>query len=128
MMNKGTPMDEADLPDTDEDEARPWERPGQVRRDVEPDRGLLLLIVGWVGASLAGLSFLLQGVAILAANDWFLWASLFFSLAGLPVGLFAWGMACHDLGEMQTGALDPAGKKAAKRALFLGVLTFGACV
>jgi hypothetical protein len=39
-------MADPDLPDADE--ARPWERVGEVRRDVSPHRGNLLLLLARV--------------------------------------------------------------------------------
>jgi len=115
------PQQDKDL-DTD---PRPWEQPGQVRRDVEPHRGVLLLAVGWAGAVLVGFSFLLEGVAHFAKHDAFLWFSFFFALAGLPLGVSACGMAVHDLEAVLAGVLDPAGEAAARRTLLLGTLAVG---
>jgi hypothetical protein len=48
----------------DEGEPRPWERPGQVRRDVAPHRGPWLLLSAWVGLSFSVLSLLLGALTL----------------------------------------------------------------
>jgi hypothetical protein len=47
------------------DDDRPWERHGAVRRDAEPDRGLLLCVLGQAALLLA-----LVGGALLGAVVW----------------------------------------------------------
>jgi hypothetical protein len=37
----------SDIPDSPDDDDRPWERPGAVRRDYEPHRGSLLESLAW---------------------------------------------------------------------------------
>jgi hypothetical protein len=75
----------------------PWERPGAVRRDCEPDRAWMLGPMG--GLSLLGgvLSLLpcLVGVAP----------------AALALSCTTWLLARQDLGKMRAGRMDPRGRK-----------------
>jgi hypothetical protein len=80
----------------DTDEPRPWERSGEVRRDVAPHRAELLC--GLANVSLAcGLAALVFGVP---------------ALVGVPLGLAASVQTSRDLERMATGTLDPQGRAA----------------
>jgi hypothetical protein len=90
------------FPDPDEEE-RPWEesdRP-QVRRDCDPHRGPLILVLGIISLVVGALSLpsFLCGlpIAILAPF-------------GLLLGIGAWVMASRDLAKMAAGTMDPDGK------------------
>jgi hypothetical protein len=88
---------------------RPWEKPGNVRRDFDPDRGLLLLALG--------------GVSLL-----FGFATVFLSvpaLLALPLGIAASRMAAHDLRQMRLGQMDPAGRRWAVLAQLWGIVGAG---
>jgi hypothetical protein len=88
---------------------RPWEKPGNVRRDYEPDRGLLLLALGAV-ALLFGFATVFLAVPALVA---------------LPLGIVASRMAAHDLRQMRLGQMDPAGRRRAVLAQLWGIVGAG---
>jgi hypothetical protein len=85
---------------------RPWERPGAVRRDCDPPRGRLLLVLGSVSVVL-GYIALAGGVT---------------GLAGLPLGLAAWVLARGDLARMSDGLVDPDGRGPTEQARRLGLV------
>jgi hypothetical protein len=88
---------------------RPWEKPGSIRRDFDPDRGLLLLGMG--------------GVSLL-----FGFATLFLVLpavVALPLGIAASRMAAHDLHQMRLGRMDPSGRRRAVLAQLWGIVGAG---
>jgi hypothetical protein len=88
---------------------RPWEAPGNVRRDFEPDRGLLLLALG--GASLLfGFATVFLAVPALVA---------------LPLGIAASHMAAHDLHQMRLGRMDPRGRRWTVFAQLWGIVGVG---
>jgi hypothetical protein len=74
-------------------EERPWERPGEVRRDAESHRGQLLVVLGTVSVACGLSAFLLLAPA----------------LFGLPVGAAALAMARRDLRKMRAGLMDCRG-------------------
>jgi hypothetical protein len=77
----------------DEDD-RPWELPGAVRRDVEPHRGGLLWWLGVTSLLFGGLAPVLVVTALIA----------------LPLGVTVWVLARRDLRKMAAGAMDPGGR------------------
>jgi len=79
---------------------RAWERPGATRRDCLPHRAGLLL-------ALADASLLLGALSPCLG---------FPALAAFACGAVAWGLACHDLGEMRARRMDPGGLAATRRA------------
>jgi hypothetical protein len=89
------------LPEDD----RPWEQPGAVRRDVEPHRGGLLLLLGTVSLVCG---FLTPGLVVPG-------------VVGLPLSVVVLVLGYRDLGRMGQGVLDPAGRaetgKATQHAL-----------
>jgi hypothetical protein len=88
---------------------RPWEAPGNVRRDFEPDRGLLLMALG--GASLLfGFATVFLAVPAVVA---------------LPLGIAASRMATHDLHQMRLGRMDPRGRRRAVFAQLWGIVGAG---
>src|SRR5438067_5523285 len=94
-------------PDTATD-PRPWEDPGQWRRDALPHRGHLLNRLGTAAVVCTFLGCCL-GVP---------------GLAGLVLGAVAWHLAAHDLREMAAGRMDPRGEGLTHRAWSKGVLGF----
>jgi hypothetical protein len=94
-----TPLHDGPL-DPDAAESRPWEEPGAVRRDVEPHRGNLLLLLARVALVLAACSFCLAPAVLAAA----------------PLAGAAYALACRDLGRMEVGDLDPAGRPTTEQA------------
>jgi hypothetical protein len=73
----------------DRDDDRPWED-GDIRRDWEPHRGTLILVLG-------ALSLVLL-------------TTFYFAFLSLPVGLAAWILGAIDLKKIRAGEMDPAGK------------------
>jgi hypothetical protein len=88
------------------DASRPWERPGALRRDVEPHRGNWLLLLAAVT--------LFLGVSSLAVviPGW----------VAVPLGFVVDRLAARDLRRMRAGTMDPGGHVQAKRARLLGKL------
>jgi hypothetical protein len=103
--------------DHEDENERPWEEPGAVRRDCEPHRGRtllalaqfpLLLYVVWHILSCGRVSFrpgLPVGAAGIAVID------LAVNLAG--VGFAAWLYAAtrRDLARIAAGEMDPSGRR-----------------
>jgi hypothetical protein len=97
----------------EEDEDRPWEKPGAVRKDCEPHRGPFLLLCSY---------FCLAAGALTVP-------SFVTGVIALPAGLLVWAVSRYDLRRMEAGRLDPAGsaptRSAGDRALaavFVSVL------
>jgi hypothetical protein len=83
----------------DEDE-RPCEWQGAIRRDCVPHRGAHLRALALFGIALgfASCCWALPGVL------------------GLPVSLFAWRLASRDLAAMRAGLVDPDGARLTQAA------------
>jgi hypothetical protein len=79
----------------EEADERPWERPGQVRRDALPHRAGLL-------DTLATAS-LLCGVSSICL--------VFPALVGLPLGVVTWLLARRELQDIEAGLVDPRGRE-----------------
>jgi hypothetical protein len=101
----------------DEQDDRPWERSGVVRRDCEPHRGGLVLtlgitsiVFGVVGAPF----FLCWGLGGVPAA------------VGLALGIPAWIMGHRDLAMMREGVKDPAGRGSTNGGWICGII--GTCV
>ena len=77
------------------EDVRPWELPGNVRRDCAPHRALLLSLLGYAALALALGSVFLAVPALVAA----------------PLGWAVRRMAEHDLHEMRWGRMDPEGRR-----------------
>lgn len=92
--------DETHEDDGDEDE-RPWERPYReesVRRDCEPHRGTVILILGICSLVLP------------------------IPLVGLILGVLAIVMGRTDLKKMEDGAMDPQGKGSTLAGWICGII------
>jgi hypothetical protein len=85
--------DSEDVPP--EGDRPPWEQPGAVRRDCEPDRGTTLLWLGRVSVGLVVGAFLLGVVALAAAA---------------PIAVAVLVMASRDRAKMRAGTMDPRGE------------------
>jgi hypothetical protein len=109
MTEPDTAMPEAD---------RPWERPGVVRRDVEPHRGRLILALSGI-AEFCGMLACLGAVTAPLASG---------------AGVTAWLLARRDLALMRQGLMDPAGRRYPELGRTFGLsgaalgLFFGAAV
>jgi hypothetical protein len=101
-------MEPSGGPDSD---PRPWEQPGQWRRDCLPHRGRLLSVVSTAAAVCALLGCILGFTAPLA----------------VVLGVTVWVVARHDLRQMTAGRMDPAGREpteiAQETAIWCLVLT-----
>jgi hypothetical protein len=85
---------------------RPWEEPGGVRRDCEPHRGNWLRLLGNVSVACGLLSFVLVVPALVA----------------MPLGTVVTVLARRDLAQMQSGAMDPAGRPQVEGAAHAAVV------
>ena len=110
-------------------EDRPWEQPGELRRDAEPHRGRILILLA-AATSVSGiltpfLPILFCKFPLPYRHDLCFLIMLVLSGAGLLVGLTTWVMARADLSKMQTGMMDRHGKaltEEAKNWNFSGLL------
>jgi hypothetical protein len=99
---------------------RPWEsKGGPLRRDCEPHRGPLILVLGRASLCLAIPGLL--GVAFYPLS--------LASILGAGIGLTVWIMSKDDLEQMESKIMDPegrrnteAGQKCAKAAMVLGAV------
>jgi hypothetical protein len=98
---------------------RPWEQIGVVRRDCEPHRGGLLLLLGRVSQGCGLLSGLALFLALYSARaaPTPAWATVA-ALAGvggigMVLGLAVAALARRDIRRMACGQVDPAGKESA---------------
>jgi hypothetical protein len=85
--------------DLAEEIARPWDRPYRpnMRRDCDPHRGVLILILGLLSLVFAG-------------------------LIGLPLGIIAWVLGHQDLKRMNERSMDPEGRGLTKAGWICGIL------
>ncbi|HEV3262313.1 MAG TPA: hypothetical protein VG013_36010 [Gemmataceae bacterium] len=83
---------------------RPWEKAGAVRRDDEPHRAALLILIGAGGLILDASSCLLLLPALL----------------GLSLGIAVCVMAARDMEKMYKGSMDPGGMDRTRTASLLG--------
>jgi len=102
-------MDSQAMPAEEDD--RPWERPGAIRRDREPHRAALLAVLGGISLAVAGLLVCIP----------------FASLLSLPPALAIYALALHDLAQMKTGRMDPAGQRQVRRARARAVAAILVC-
>jgi hypothetical protein len=79
-----------------EEEIPPWERGRRVRRDVEPHRGNLILVLGILG-------FVVP-------------------LAGLFLAIAAWVMGRRDMARMDRREMDPSGKGTTQAGFICGIV------
>ncbi len=86
-----------------EEEPRPWEQPGAVRRDCAPHRAELLSALGNTALVCSVLSPCGGAPALLS----------------LPLAISVWALARGDLARMGAGAMDSTGRRrtAAAKAL-----------
>jgi hypothetical protein len=88
-----------------EEEDRPWEQRDRwggprVRRDSEPHRGTLILVLGIVSVVMFS----------------------FCGLIGLPLGIMALVMGRRDLKKMSQGEMDPAGEGNTRAGMICGII------
>ena len=92
-------------PRLDDADDRPWERPGGVRRDLEPHRGQDLLAFGFLSFGLTIFTFFFVPLGLLALP-----AGATLGLLALPAGVVVWRLARRDLAAIRAGCMDPAGE------------------
>jgi hypothetical protein len=118
----------------DADEPRPWERPGAVRRDVQPHRGPPLRLLGSLALNYGVGALVLP---CLAGVPWGLLVFVPLWLGGLGLAVAVLVVARRDLALMEAGKMDPEGRPATAVArdrarwaasLWLQVLMAGAIV
>ncbi len=103
----------------EEDDAADFEDDLGPRRDLEPDRGTLVLTIGIVGLVLSAVGVTGVCCAPIAILP----------LIGLILGTVGWVMGSKDLAAMREGRMDPrnqgttkAGRTCSMIAVFLGIL------
>jgi hypothetical protein len=98
-----------------DDDVRPWERPGAVRRDCEPHRGALLELMAWASLGGSSVQFVLALLTVILGVPPFVGSVLLvLSAAILAVALVlaiaTRILARRDIKRMRAGAMDPAGE------------------
>ena len=91
--------------ESSEPDDRPWEQVVALRRDCEPHRAILLLVLG-------GMSF---------AFGLLTWVCGVTALAGILLGIAAWKLAAADRLKMRAGLMDWAGLPSAELGQALGI-------
>jgi hypothetical protein len=87
---------------------RPWEKPGNLRRDLAPHRSHLLAVLGLTSLFFGFSSFFLTFPALLA----------------VPIGWYVARQAEIDLHRMRSGTVDPEGRSLTVRAGLWGNIGF----
>jgi hypothetical protein len=100
--------------EVEQDEVPPWERPGAVRRDCEPDRNWLLGPLGGFSLACGALSFLPCCFPV--------------AVVGVPLGLTTWLLARRDLARMRAGEMDRRGAKKTGQAVWEGRFGLFSCL
>jgi hypothetical protein len=99
--------------DEDEDDDyddRPWEgrRGPRVRRDCDPHRGAIVLVLGILSTVFSAISPCLYGVPAL--------------FIALPMGIVAWVLGSRDLKKMAAGTMDPDGRGMTQAGMICGIV------
>ncbi len=93
----------------------PWPPPGAVRRDCEPHRGRLVVLLGQaaftLSFSLAVMPLVISDLPRRLGREFPAWGLPLFPLAGTLPSLAAWALARHDLALIRRGRMDPAGER-----------------
>jgi predicted RNA-binding Zn-ribbon protein involved in translation (DUF1610 family) len=108
LSRGGHDDDEEEEEDYDD---RPWERRRRgprVRRDCEPHRGTLVMVLGILSTVFATMGPCLYGVPAL--------------LIGLPLGIVSWVLARRDLAKMKAGTMDPDGYGQTQAGMICGII------
>jgi len=88
--------------DAFEEDDRPWESPGAVRRDCAPHRAHLIRLLVKASEVCAALSICILGLP---------------AALGLVIAAVAWRVANSDLKKMAAGLMDPNGRTETSRCL-----------
>jgi predicted RNA-binding Zn-ribbon protein involved in translation (DUF1610 family) len=92
----------------DEYDDRPWEgrRGPRVRRDCDPHRGAVVLVLGILSTVFGAFT-------------------CFYGLPGLlaiPMGIVAWILGASDLKKMNAGTMDPDGRGQTQAGMICGII------
>jgi hypothetical protein len=103
------PISPEKFEDGEEDNERSWSEPQQFqgRRDAEPHRGTLILVLGIVSIVASALGGCMVGLG---------------GLIGLPLGIAAWVMGRRDLIKMRESSMDDGGKELTKAGWVCGII------
>jgi predicted Zn finger-like uncharacterized protein len=89
--------------DYEEEDDRPWEeRRFRGRRDAEPHRGVLIMVLGIVSIVLV--------------------ATIFLGFLGIPLGIAAWVMGQKDLRKMRDNVMDDEGMGLTQAGWVCGII------
>jgi hypothetical protein len=104
---------------------RPWEVPGNLRRDFAPHRSVLLAVLGAISLVCGFASQFLTYPAVLALPRGIMIAALFIAIpaaVSVPLGIVVARLAGHDLHRMRCGEMDPEGRRLAVLAQLWGIV------
>jgi hypothetical protein len=87
-----------------EEEEREYRR----RRDTEPHRGVLILVLGILSIVIGGMGFIFYGLPSL--------------LFGLPMGVASWVMGHKDLNKMRNDEMDSDGEGITQAGWICGIV------
>jgi len=94
----------------DEKEGRPWEREGSIRRDCEPHRGTLVMVLGIIAVAVSPLA-VCCGLF-----------SIPFVITSLSLGITSWVMGQGDLRKIKQRAMDPRGRGQTQAGMVCGII------
>jgi hypothetical protein len=103
------PECQAEFEPEDDENFRPWEQDGMERRDSEPHRGTMLLLMG-IGSLLLACTFFICYLGVVS------------TIVGLVMGLVAAGMAYKDLGKIARHEMDRDGHGMTQFGLWSGII------
>jgi hypothetical protein len=111
----------------DEDnDSRPWERPGALRRDCEPHQGTLLRLLAVASVGVGMVAFVLLVLAAQYRSSrtrlLLLTPSCLCAILAPALAVAARLLARRDVRRMRAGVMDPAGEGSARTARFVSVL------
>ncbi|HEV3261733.1 MAG TPA: hypothetical protein VG013_33090 [Gemmataceae bacterium] len=102
--------------DDDEEDERPWDREGAIRRDCEPHRGTLVMVLGIISVAVSPLT--VCGLF-----------SIPFAITALSLGVSSWVMGRGDLRKMNQRSMDPQGRGQTQAGMVCGIVaTSVACL
>ncbi len=103
------PECQAEFEPEDDDNYRPWEQDGQERRDSDPHRGTMLMLMG-IGSLLLACTFF---ICILGIGT---------TILGLVVGICSAWLGSNDLAKMARHEMDREGRGMTQFGVWSGVI------
>jgi uncharacterized CHY-type Zn-finger protein len=88
---------------------RPWENMGEERRDSDPHRGGMILVMG-IGSIVVPIVFMCPIAGLVA------------TLVGLTIGILAWVMAVKDMRKMDKHEMDRSGRGLSQAGMICGII------